>query len=107
MSKRALPFKIFRNTDGIRPECKIKGDDSMPPSIWSETPSKSRPQSFLVTESQGDVDEEADETMSEMSIDEHTQSRPQKLPVPIMSTKANSIIVQRKADQLEILRSQL
>ena len=58
MSKRALPFKIVRNTDGIRPECKIKGDDSMPPSIWSESPSKSRPQSFLVTESQGDAGEE-------------------------------------------------
>ena len=60
-----------------------------------------------MSESQGDVDDEADETMLELSIDEYAQSKPQKLPVPIMSTKANSIIVQRKADQLEILRSQL
>ena len=106
-SKRTLPTKIVRNTEGIRPECKIKGDESMPPSIWSETPSKSRPHSSVVTESHSDADEAVDETMLELSIDEHTQSRPQKLPVPIMSTKASSIIVQRKADQLEILRSQL
>ena len=79
----------------------------MPASIWSMTPSKSRQPSFLLTESQGDVADEGDDTMMEMSIDEHTQSKPQKLPIPILSTKSNSIIVQKKADQLQILRSQL
>ena len=79
----------------------------MPPSIWSITPSKSRQPSFLVTESQGDVADEIDDTMMEMSIDEHTQSKPQKLPIPILSTKSNSLIVQKKVDQLHILRSQL
>lgn len=37
--------------------------------------------------------EDIDETMIEMSIDEHPISKPQKLPVPILTTKSNAVVV--------------
>ena len=51
--------------------------------------------------------EDIDETMIEMSIDEHSISKPQKLPIPILTTKSNAVVVQDKEEQIEILRSQL
>ena len=51
--------------------------------------------------------EDIDETMIEMSIDEHSISKPQKLPIPILTTKSNAVVVQDKEEQIEILRNQL
>ena len=51
--------------------------------------------------------EDIDETMIEMSIDEHPISKPQKLPVPILTTKSNAVVAQDKEEQLELLRNQL
>lgn len=84
----------------------------MPPSILSITPTvtpkkeelKPSPEELQDDENRS---EDADDSMLEMSVDEHTTSMPVKLPVPIMTTKANSIIVHKKKDQLELLRSQL
>ena len=54
-----------------------------------------------------DRSEDIDETMIEMSIDEHSISKPQKLPIPILTTKSNAVVVQDKEEQIEILRNQL
>lgn len=68
-SKLAKPSKVVKNSDGIRPDFVIHGDDSIPASV---TPGMSRQPSFVLSNLGGD----ADETMMEMSIDEHTQSKP-------------------------------
>ena len=51
--------------------------------------------------------EDIDESMIEMSIDEHSISKPHKLPIPILATKSNAVVVQDKEEQLELLRNQL
>ena len=38
--KLEKPQKIIKNSSGIRPDVLINGDQSVPASIWSATPSK-------------------------------------------------------------------
>ena len=99
--KLEKPQKIIKNSDGIRPDILINGDQSVPASIWSLTPSKQVDNTIL------EDDDDDDDTMVEMSIDEHSYSKPQQLPIPILAAKANTIIVHRKEDQLNLLRTQL
>ena len=99
--KLEKPQKIIKNSVGIRPDVLINGDQSVPASIWSASPSKVVDNTIIEDE------DDDDDTMIEMSIDEHSYSKPQQLPIPILAAKPNAVIVHRKEDQLNLLRTQL
>ena len=65
----------------------------------------SNSQSKLIDETNQENSEDIDDTMIEMSIDEHSLSKPHQLPVPVLATKSNAVIVQDKEQQLEALRN--